>query len=114
VNNLRRQSVKIIHLTTGLALFTGRSQAHPGEQAVDINSLSVFQSALRCPQFIERTKQAVTVQKIVTVCFQDNPRRLGKGRVRLVGPVPLKPDRKIRTEAAFTGSSGMFANAKSE
>jgi hypothetical protein len=30
------------------------------------------------------------------VCFQDNPRRLGKGRVRLVGPVPLKLDRKVR------------------
>jgi hypothetical protein len=28
--------------------------------------------------------------------FKDNPRRLGKGRVRLVGLAPLKPDREVR------------------
>jgi hypothetical protein len=30
------------------------------------------------------------------VRFQDNPRRLGKNRVRLVDPVPLKPSREGR------------------
>ena len=44
----------------------------------------------------------------------DNPRRLGKGRVRLVDPAPLKPDRKVRREAKFTSSSGTFARAKCE
>lgn len=28
--------------------------------------------------------------------LQDNPRRLGKGRARLVGAAPLKPERKFR------------------
>jgi len=49
------------------------------------------------------------------VRLQDNPRRLGKSRVRLVDPAPRKPDRKIRREAEFTSSSGTFArvsNAK--
>ena len=34
--------------------------------------------------------------KIEAGNLRDNPRRLGKGRVRLVDPAPLEPDRKIR------------------
>jgi hypothetical protein len=37
---------------------------------------------------------------------RDNPRRLGKGWARLVGPAPRRPDRKARKlEAEFTSSS---------
>ena len=28
--------------------------------------------------------------------FKDDPRQLGKGRARLVGAAPLRPDRKVR------------------
>jgi len=64
--------------------------------------------------FIERTRCAAS-KKIVAGHFKDNPRRLGKSRVRLIAPAPLKPDRKVGGEAEFTGSSGTFArvsNAK--
>ena len=57
-----------------------------------------------CSQFIERTKRAAE-SKIEVVSFQDNPRRLGKSRVRLVDTAP--PNRAATCdEAEFTGSSG--------
>lgn len=38
--------------------------------------------------------------------YEDNPRRLGKDRVRLVGPVPPTSSKcGAREEAGFTGSS---------
>ena len=52
-------------------------------------------AVLFCFQFIERTKRAAASQD-KAVRFQDNPRRLGKSRVRLVGQAPLKPHRKVR------------------
>ena len=52
-------------------------------------------------------------------CLKDNPRRLGKDRVRLVGLVPLSLHREMqRPEAGFTSSSGsvraLSVNAKKE
>ena len=41
---------------------------------------------------------------------EDNPRRLGKGRVRLVDPAPLNQIERFG-EAVFTSSSGTFARA---
>jgi hypothetical protein len=35
-------------------------------------------------------------RKKVAGRLKDDPRQLGKGRVRLVGSAPLKPDRKVR------------------
>jgi len=45
---------------------------------------------IRWRQFIERTEAGSDGQQIVAECFKDNPRRLGKGRVRLVGRAPLR------------------------
>jgi hypothetical protein len=41
-------------------------------------------------QFIERTEIAGGSRKDDAGRFKDNPRRLGKGRVRLVGVAPLR------------------------
>jgi hypothetical protein len=56
-----------------------------------------------CSQFIERTKRAAE-SKIEVVSFQDNPRRLGKSRVRLVDTAPQNRA-ATRDEAEFTSSS---------
>ena len=76
-------------------MFTRCRHARFGEQAVSIKSLKERRNLLCCFQFIERTKRAVEL-KNKAVRFQDNPRRLGKSRVRLVGQAPLKPHRKVR------------------
>jgi len=57
-----------------------------------------------CTQFIERTERLKKNRKIYFP-VQDNPRRLGKSRVRLVDPAP-QTRAATRDEAEFTGSSG--------
>lgn len=48
-------------------------------------------------------------RKIEAVRFRDNPRQLGKSRVRLIHPAPLKPAERRAAEARFTGSSDAVA-----
>jgi hypothetical protein len=85
-------------------LFTRCSPPPAGEQPVHINLWAEMKYLLESSQFIERTKRAAE-SKIDVVRFQDNPRRLGKGRVRLVDPAPHHRA-ATRDEAEFTGSSG--------
>src|SRR6266487_4658137 len=58
-------------------------------------------------QFLERTEMVGGRRKNDAGRLKDNPRRLGKGRARLVGPAPPGPVREARKpEAGFTGPSG--------
>ena len=96
VNNSTARIAGSLDFIGSFALFTGCSRGRFGEQAVDIKSWSNREAVLCCFQFIERTKTGGGKVKIDAECFTDNPRRLGKGRVRLVGQAPLKPNRKGR------------------
>ena len=60
------------------------------------NSLSEPGSKVRCQQFIERAGTDGHSREIEADRFEDDPRRLGKGRVRLVGLAPLKLNRKVQ------------------
>ena len=54
----------------------------------------------------------MAANKIEAESLRDNPRRLGKGWVRLIGPVPLKSSLRVgMEEAVFISSSGTFARA---
>ena len=77
-------------------MFTGFAPGNFGEQAVDKNSLSDRGSLVGCSQFIERTEMDGGNRKKVVGRLKDDPRQLGKGRARLVGSAPLRPDRKVR------------------
>ncbi len=44
-------------------------------------------------------------QQIAVESLQDNPRQLGKGRVRLVDAAPLRRIERFDLEAEFTSSS---------
>jgi hypothetical protein len=59
-------------------------------KCVDINSLLDGRSVIECLQFIERTGTTGIRRKKEDASSEDNPRRLGKGRARLVGPTPLE------------------------
>ena len=82
----------------GRQILVGSQTVHP---RFSVNKLCI---SIRCrfSEFVydvpsslkERSRQRRL--KDCPVCFQDNPRRLGKDRVRLVGPVPLKLSRKVR------------------
>ena len=54
-------------------------------------SLSVFRVLLVCNQFFERTEKVGNKRKNVPETLMDNPRKLGKGLVRLVaGPLEVQ------------------------
>jgi hypothetical protein len=53
--------------------------------------LSVFRVLLVCNQFFERTEKVGNKRKNVPETLMDNPRKLGKGLVRLVaGPLEVQ------------------------
>jgi len=56
-------------------------------------------------QFIERTELLASNRKDAST-VQDNPRRLGKSQIRLVGLAPLEVGASRGMEAGFTSSSG--------
>ena len=85
-----------VGITASFDLFAIYSQDEVVNKPVDKNPLSESRSTIRCSQFIERTEAGGDGRKKVAERLKDNPRRLGKGRVRLVGLAPLKPDRKVR------------------
>jgi len=58
-------------------------------------------------QFLEKTEMVGGKRKNDAGRLKDNPRRLGKGRARLVGTAPPRPGREARKpEAGFTSPSG--------
>src|SRR3989442_467816 len=58
-------------------------------------------------RFLERTGMAGGRRKNVAGRLEDDPRRLGKGRARLVGTAPPRPGFGARKqEAGFTSPSG--------
>jgi len=58
-------------------------------------------------QFLERTGMTGGRRKNVAGRLEDDPRRLGKGRARLVGKAPPRTGCEVReSEAEFTSPSG--------